>query len=130
MSLYAANNIAKGVRRLSRRGDTGLAGVICNSAGNGSAEEELVAEFAKALGTKLVGLIPRSPVIQACEVEGRTVLEHSAASKEADIFRALAERVLENDTRIIPTPFEEVADLEATYRKHVKTAASRLPGSQ
>jgi len=94
MSLYAANNIAKGIRRLARRGDTGLAGVICNSSGDERLERAVLSEFAEILGTKLIDFIPRSPVIQACEVQGRTVLEHSPQSPEADVFRGLAQRTL------------------------------------
>jgi len=119
MSLYAANNIAKGVRRLARRSQTGLAGVICNSAGDEPFERAVLSEFAGALGSTLIDLIPHSPVIQACEVEGRTVLEHSPQSAEAAAFRGLAERVLANDSRVIPTPVEEIADLEALYRRHL-----------
>ncbi len=119
MSLYAANNIAKGVRRLSRRGETGLAGVICNSAGDEAFEQRMLADFAATLGTSLVGTVPHSPTIQACEVEGRTVLEHSPQSTEAGVFRELAGKLLANDARVIPTPIEDVADLEALYRRHL-----------
>jgi len=128
MSLYAANNIAKGIRRLARRGDTGLAGVICNSAGDGTFERDMLAEFAETLGTQLVAAIPRSAVIQACEVEGRTVLQHSPQSAEADVFRGLAQRVLDNTSRVIPAPLEEVEALEALYRRHLgQQAASGSP---
>jgi nitrogenase iron protein NifH len=120
MSVYAANNIAKGVQRLARRGDTGLAGVICNSAGEESFERSVLAEFAERLGTRLIHLVPRSPTIQACEVEGRTVLQHSPRSPEADVFRELAQRVLDNEERVIPTPIEEVTELEALYRRHLE----------
>jgi nitrogenase iron protein NifH len=119
MSLYAANNIAKGIRRLSRRGDTGLAGVICNSAGDEAFEKAVLSEFAEILGTTLVDLIPHSPVIRACEVEGKTVLGHSPQSREAAVFRELARRVLADDSRVIPVPFEDVAVLEALYRRHL-----------
>lgn len=119
MSLYAANNIAKGVHRLARRGEVGLAGVICNSAGDERFEREALAEFAESLGTHLIDFVPRSPVIQACEVEGRTVLEHSPHSPEAEVFRELAGRVLANTSRVIPTPIEEVSELEALYRRHM-----------
>ena len=120
MSLYAANNIAKGIRRLSRRGVTGLAGVIGNSAGNEGFEQAVLSEFAETLGTRLIALIPRSPVIQACEVKGRTVLEHSPNSAEAKIFQQLAQQILDNTTRVIPTPIEEVEDLETLYRQHLE----------
>ncbi len=119
MSLYAANNIAKGVRRLARRGDTGLAGVICNSAGEEAFERAVLSEFAEALGTRLIHFIPRSPVIQAGEVEGHTVFEHAPQSPEAEVFRVLAQQVIDNNSRVIPTPLEDVADLEALYRRHL-----------
>ncbi|MGQ9553526.1 MAG: nucleotide-binding protein [Anaerolineae bacterium] len=125
MSLYAANNIAKGIRRLSRRGETGLAGVICNSAGDEPFERAVLSQFAEAIGTTLIDFIPRSPVIQACEVEGKTVLAHSPQSSEAEVFRGLAERVLDNHSRIIPTHIEEVAELEALYRQHLRQEKSR-----
>lgn len=124
MSLYAANNIAKGVRRLSRRGETGLAGVICNSSGDGNSEKEALSDFAETLGSKLIHFIPRSPVIQACEVESRTVLELSPESAEANVFRELAQRVMENEQKVIPTPVEELSELEVLYRRHLNTQAN------
>ncbi len=120
MSLYAANNIAKGIRRLSRRGETGLAGVICNSSGNEQFEKEVLSDFAQTLGSKLIHFIPHSFVIQACEVESRTVLEHSPQSEEAEVFRRLAQQVMDNDLPVIPTPVEELSELEALYRRHLK----------
>ena len=120
MSVYAANNIAKAIRRLSRPGETGLAGVIGNSSGDEQFEKEVLAEFAQTLGSKLIHLIPRSPVIQACEVQCRTVLEHSPDSEEAEAFRELARRVMDNDRQVIPTPVEELSELETLYRQHLK----------
>ena len=126
MSIYAANNIAKGIRRLARRGDTGLAGVMCNSAGEEAFERSVLTEFAETLGTRLIHFVPRSPVIQACEVEGQTVLQHSPRSVEADVFRQLARQVLDNETRVTPTPIEDVADLEALYRQHLDLRKTQL----
>jgi len=119
MSLYAANNIAKGIRRLSRSGETGLSGVLCNSSGGEEFEKEVLSDFAQTLGSKLVYLVPRSPVIQACEVESKTVLEHSPQSEEAEVFRKLAQQVIDNDRPVIPTPVEELSDLETLYRSHL-----------
>ena len=53
-------------------------------------------------------------------MQGRTVLEHSPNSDEASIFRELAERMLANSSRVIPTPFEDVQDLEALYREQLE----------
>ena len=122
MSLYAANNIAKGIHSLAQRGQVGLAGVICNSSGDEKLERSIMAEFAESLGSHLIGFVPRSPVIQSCEVEGRTVLEHSPHSAEAEVFRGLAQSVLDNERRVIPHPFEAVEELEALYRRHLVAA--------
>jgi len=120
MSIYAANNIARAVQRLARRGDTGLAGIICNSNGDEAFEHAVIPEFAKKLGTAFVQFIPRSPVIQACELEGRAVVEHSPKSEEAGIFRQLAKEVMGNTSRVIPTPITDLAELEQLYRKYLK----------
>ena len=124
MSIYAANNIARAVQRLARRGDTGLSGIICNSNGDDALERAVVPAFAQRLGSSFVEFVPHSSVIQACELEGRAVVEHAPQSKEAAIFRELAQKVLENDVKVIPTPVEELPELEELYREHVpKTQA-------
>ncbi len=119
MSIYAANNIAKAIQRLSRRGETGLSGVICNSSGDEKLERAVLSEFAQVLGSKLVHFVPRTPVIQSCEIENRTVLEHSPQSEEAEVFRQLAQQVMDNDPPVIPSPVEELSELEALYRSHL-----------
>jgi len=120
MSIYAANNIAKGIRRLSRQGETGLAGIICNSSGDEAFEKLVLDEYAQTLGSRLIQFIPHSPVIQACEVESKTVLEYAPNSPEAQVFLELAHRVMDNKGPVIPTPVEELSALEAMYRRHLK----------
>lgn len=119
MSIYAANNIAKGVRRLARRGQTGLSGLLCNSSGQEDFEKKVLSDFAERLGTSLVHFVPRSPAIQVCELESRTVLELSPDSEEADGFRKLAEKVMSGGSPVIPTPLEELSELETMYRAHL-----------
>jgi nitrogenase iron protein NifH len=118
MSIYAANNIARAIQRLARRGDTGLAGIICNSNGDEAFERAFVPEFARRLGTPFVRYVPRSLVIQACEFEGKAVVEHSPESGEARIFRDLAKAIMENDSRVIPTPMNDLGELEELYRSY------------
>jgi len=120
MSIYAANNIARAVQRLAKRGDTGLAGIICNSNGDEEFEHRVLPAFAAMLGTSFIQYVPRSPVIQACELEGKPVVEHAPSSREADVFRDLAKAVMENDSRVIPTPVTDLAELEGMYRQHVQ----------
>jgi len=120
MSIYAANNIARAVQRLGRRGDVGLAGIICNSNGDEQFERALFPEFAQRLGGTFIQFVPRSPVIQACELEGKAVVEYSPDSEEAAIFRELARKIMANDMKVIPTPVDELPELEAMYRRHLK----------
>ena len=122
MSIYAANNIARAVQRLARRGDTGLSGIICNSNGDEALERAVVPAFAQRLGSAFVEFVPRSPVIQACELEGRAVVEYAPQSEEAAIFRVLERKVMENDVKVIPTPGEELPELEELYRDHLVRA--------
>jgi len=119
MSIYAANNIARAVQRLAKRGDTGLAGIICNSNGDEVFERAAIPAFAAKLGTPFVRFIPRSPVIQACEMEGRAVVDHAPGSPEALAFRNLAKDILENDSRVIPTPVSDLSELEQMYRQYM-----------
>jgi nitrogenase iron protein NifH len=58
-------------------------------------------------------------VIQACELEGRPVVEYAPDSLEAEIFRNLAKAIMENDSRMIPTPVSDLAELEMMYRQHL-----------
>ncbi|MEM2124109.1 MAG: Ni-sirohydrochlorin a,c-diamide reductive cyclase ATP-dependent reductase subunit [Methanolinea sp.] len=105
MSLYAANNICKAIARLSSRtrGTCRLAGVICN-ARDVREEEELVGEFARRIGSTLVGFIPRDPVVQQAELNRKTVVEFAPESRQAAIYRELAARILENRRMDIPVP--------------------------
>jgi nitrogenase iron protein NifH len=38
---------------------------------------------------------------------------------EAEIFRNLAKAIMENDSRMIPTPVSDLAELEMMYRQHL-----------
>jgi nitrogenase iron protein NifH len=113
MSLYAANNICKAIERLSARPKSRcrLAGVICN-AKNQPKEEELVAEFARRVNSRLVQFIPRDRVVQLAELNRKTVIEYEPDSKQAQIYRDLATHIMENPRFTIPTPLE-IDDLEA-----------------
>ena len=113
MSLYAANNICKAIKRLSSRTKSTcrLAGVICN-AKNQPGEEELVGEFARRVNSSLIQYIPRDRVVQLAELNRKTVLEYDPDSAQAAQYRSLAERIMENTRFTIPNPIE-IDDLES-----------------
>ena len=113
MSLYAANNICKAIRRLSQRSKSTcrLAGVICN-AKNMPREGELVGEFARRVNSRLVQYIPRDRAVQVAEMHKQTVIEYAPDSEQAEQYRTLAQRVMENSEFTIPTPLE-IDELES-----------------
>jgi len=119
MSLYAANNICKAIQRLSTRprSKCRLAGVICN-AKNLPREEELVAEFARRVNSHLTEYIPRDRTVQLAELDRKTVLEYDPSSEQAQKYRDLAARVMENTRFTIPIPLE-IDELESLARQFV-----------
>ncbi|NMA89368.1 MAG: nitrogenase iron protein, partial [Methanoculleus bourgensis] len=107
MSIYAANNIAKAIARLSRRSKSRctLGGVICN-AKNIEGEEDLVAEFARRINSRLIAYIPRSRDVQVAELHRQTVVEYAPESDQAAVYRELGRTVYGNQKTSIPTPLE------------------------
>lgn len=101
MSLYAANNIAKGVKKLRGK----LGGIICNCR-NVENEVEIVSEFASLLSTKVIGVIPRSNLVQNSEYQAKTVMEVYPDSDQADCYRSLTKTIMENKDYVTPTPLE------------------------
>ena len=106
MALYAANNICKGIARYAESGGARLAGIICNSR-NVEREQELVAAFAREMGSYLVSSIPRDPIVQKAEIRKKTVIEYAPESAQASRYRELAAGVVSNDSRVIPTPMTQ-----------------------
>jgi nitrogenase iron protein NifH len=117
MSLYAANNIAKAIARLSKRSKQtcALAGVICNSK-NMEGEEELVREFAARINSAMVAYIPRSRTVTLAELNRQTVMEYAPDSEQAGVYRLLAEDIMKNTRTSIPTPLE-IDELEELARR-------------
>ncbi|MBQ6443995.1 MAG: Ni-sirohydrochlorin a,c-diamide reductive cyclase ATP-dependent reductase subunit [Methanosphaera sp.] len=101
MSLYAANNIAKGIRKLNGK----LGGIICNCR-NVENEVEIVSEFAKLLSTEVIGIIPRSPLVQSSEFQAKTVVEVYPDSDQSNEYRKLIRTIMDNDNLVAPTPLE------------------------
>jgi len=80
MSLYAANNVLKGIRNFDID-KCRVAGLILNMRGN-EGEYEYVKNFADAVGLPIVTKIPRSSKFAEAESEGVTVSEKFPDSEE------------------------------------------------
>ena len=103
MAMYAANNIAKGIVKYANSGSVRLAGLICNSRQT-DREDELIEALARMLGTQMIHFIPRANSVQHAEIRRMTVIEYDPTNKQADEYRQLAKKIVENKKFVIPTP--------------------------
>ena len=93
MAMYAANNIAKGIVKYANSGSVRLAGLICNSR-NTDREDELIIALAEKLGSQMIHFIPRDNAVQHAEIRRMTVIEFDPTHKQADEYRALANKIV------------------------------------
>ncbi|MDR0900127.1 MAG: Ni-sirohydrochlorin a,c-diamide reductive cyclase ATP-dependent reductase subunit [Methanobrevibacter sp.] len=114
MSLYAANNIAKGIKKLNAK----LSGIICNCKGIEN-EIAIVNSFAEKINTKVIGIIPRSQLIQDSEIDAKTVVEKYPNSEESKNYKILAEAILENNSYSAPNPMEN-EKFEEFFKNFIK----------
>jgi nitrogenase iron protein NifH len=112
MAMYAANNIAKGILKYATSGKVRLAGLICNSR-NTDREADLIEALAKKLGTQMIHFIPRDNEVQRAELRRMTVIEYSPQHKQAEEYRMLAKKILDNKMLVVPKPLtmEELEEL-------------------
>jgi len=102
MSLFAANNITRAIRRYASNGVV-LGGLIANSC-LPDTDRDLLSRFAARLGTRVVQFLPRDPTVITAEKERRTVVEWAPDSELATLLRALADEVVALDPGAIPLP--------------------------
>src|SRR5574344_1517998 len=106
MSLYAANNICKGIERYAKQGGVRLGGIICNSR-NVDREIDLLKAFSAELGTQLIHFVPRDNIVQRAEIRKKTVIDYDSASTQADVYRSLAHDIENNNNFVIPKPMKQ-----------------------
>ncbi|MBR7006796.1 MAG: AAA family ATPase [Candidatus Methanomethylophilaceae archaeon] len=92
MSIYAANNILKGLRNFDN-GVPRVAGIILNSRGNED-EYETVKRFADAVGLPIVAAVPRDAVFAQAEARGCTSAELFPDSAAVGEIRKVADRII------------------------------------
>ncbi len=107
MALFAANNIAKAVRRFASNG-VALGGLIVNQK-DPSTNVQALEAFASALNTRILAYVPMDPMVRKAEVVKRPVVEMAPDSEVAATFRRLATQVLADSVEAhpVPTPIED-----------------------
>ncbi|XHH09092.1 MAG: nitrogenase component 1 [Candidatus Bathyarchaeia archaeon] len=123
-SLYAANNISKGLLRFSSRHGK-LGGIIGNQRGIKN-EREIIEGFAKRIGSEMVAFIPRSELVANAEFASKTILEFASDTELADVYRSIADQIESQKTPVTPKPLSD-AELDEFFRQYCygsKTAVS------
>ena len=92
MSIYAAANIGLAVKDFEERGYAKLGGLIVNRR-DVKREDEKTEELAQDLGTRIIGSLNRSDLVQEAEELGKTVVGAFPASGMARSYIRLADRI-------------------------------------
>src|SRR5659263_127462 len=82
--------------------DIGVAGVINNMRGVEN-EKQIVEEVFSSIGIPVIEHIPRSEYVQKAENYKRTVVQTFPDSKQTEIYLNLAEKVLKNESKYLPS---------------------------
>jgi nitrogenase iron protein NifH len=122
LTLYQSNNITRAVVRLHDAGvDVGVAGFIDNMRGV-PYEKEIVEEFGRLVGIPIVAHIPRSKLVHDAEFEGKTVIERYPDSEQAQVYRDLAKKIIENTETYIP----RITTMEDLERMIIEVVGSKV----
>lgn len=105
MSIYASNNLFKGIKKYSNSGGALLGGVIANSINQGYAKA-IVDDFVARTQTQVVEYIPRSITVTQSELQGKTTIEAAPESEQAKVYIRLAEKIVEHKSSKVPAPLE------------------------
>lgn len=113
MSLYAANNVLRGIRNFDGDGCR-VAGLVLNRRGN-EGEVEYVENFADAVGLPIISVIPRSNDFSVSESEGKTISERfpdSEGSAAMGRIASVIEGLREGDGALYPADPLDDGDLD------------------
>lgn len=108
MAAYAANRIAAACTLFARNGIS-LAGLVVNLKSN-QADLRPIQRFAEAIGTRVLGVLPRDPLVCEGELYRKCIVEYAPDSPVAVGIGEIVEAVLALDPASIapPTPLPDV----------------------
>ena len=114
MSLYAANNILRGVKNYETDRPR-IKGILLNCRGL-SDEEDRINRFADAVGLPVIGVIPRSDIFRQAEAADQTLARFAPEADMARLFATLAKDLGRRPDRYFARPLTDES-LKAVVRK-------------
>ncbi|GHU71490.1 nitrogenase iron protein [Spirochaetia bacterium] len=120
MSIYASNNLFRGIQKYSNAGGALLGGVIANSI-NQPYSKEIIDDFVAKTKTQVVEYIPRSVTVAQCELQGKTTIEAAPDSDQAKIYTSLAQKIANHTDSKNPAPLgvQELRDWGGKWGKYL-----------
>jgi nitrogenase iron protein NifH len=121
MSVYASNNLFRGIQKYSKAGGALLGGVIANSI-NTDYSREIIDDFVARTQTRVVEYVPRSLTVAESELQGKTTIEAAPTSEQAGIYRSLARKIYAHTESRTPAPLgeSELREWAAGWANHLK----------
>ena len=128
LSIFAANNICKGIHRHISRGGSPLGGIIYNVRG-ALDDIALVEEFAGRVGSRIVASVENDPIIMESEIFAQTVISYNPSSGIAQRFKDLANKILASKITVDPQPLarQDLSELARRIRQRTKENGSDFP---
>jgi nitrogenase iron protein NifH len=105
MSIYASNNLFKGIKKYSNAGGALLGGIIANSISQGYSRD-IIDDFSARTQTQIIQYVPRSITVTQSELRGKTTIEAAPDSDQAKVYTQLAERIAAHEESKTPSPLE------------------------
>lgn len=120
MSIYASNNLMRGIQKYSNSGGALFGGVIGNSV-NAGYSKDILDDFARRTQTNIVEYVPRSVTVTQAELLGKTTIEAAPDSEQAQVYMRLAKKIAEHEVSRIPAPMtvEELRDWAASWSEQL-----------
>jgi nitrogenase iron protein NifH len=106
MSLYAANNIARGIQNYAIEGDVRMGGLIANVK-DLAYDRPLIEKFAERIGTHVVYYLEWNKVVYEAERRRQTVVRYKPDDPFAGEWFKLAAAVEANTRTHVPRPMED-----------------------
>ena len=125
MSVYAANNLFKGIKQYSNSGGALLGGIIANSI-NQQYSKDIIDDFAARTDTQVMEYVPRSVTVAQCELQGKTTIEGAPDSEQAKIYTRLAKKIAAHEVSHTPAPLStsELREWAAKWSKQILAVES------
>ena len=121
MSIYASNNLMRGIQKYSNSGGALFGGVIGNSV-NADYSKQILDDFAARTSTQIVEYVPRSVTVTQAELQGKTTIEMAPDSEQAKVYMRLAEKIAAHEKSVVPDPMgvEELRSWAAQWSEQLQ----------